>query len=169
MKRFFFSHKLHIMAAVIVLLFVGLARDLKFHGLAWRLFYSVTGEEAPANQLYGFVHYLGNLTRRQPVVSTTLPINYSSVNPLGMNTFLDLEVEPAKRERQLQMIADAGFGWIRQQFRWADIEIEGRGNFTDNRNCPPIDAWTKYDNIVDLADHYHLIIIPRPGVPPKWN
>src|SRR5258708_34982545 len=169
MNGFFFSQKLQIMAAVIVLLFVGLALDLKFHGLAWRLFYSVTGEEAPANQLYGFVLYLANPPRAHPVVPTTLPINYSSVNPLGMNTFLDLEVEPAKRQRQLQMIADAGFGWIRQQFRWEDIEIEGRGNFTDTRNGLPVDAWKKYDNIVDLADQYHLKIIARLGVPPKWS
>src|SRR3954451_15747762 len=83
MRQFISAHKLRILAAVIGLLLVGLALDLKFHGLAWRLFYSVTGEEAPANQLYGFVHYVGNLTRRQPVVSTTIPINYSSVNPLG--------------------------------------------------------------------------------------
>src|SRR5215813_447177 len=94
MRQLFRANKTRIAIAVILLLLIGLALDLKFHGLAWHIFYSVTGEEAPANQLYGFLHYLGNLTRRQPVVSTTLPINYSSINPLGMNTFLDLEVEP---------------------------------------------------------------------------
>src|SRR5258708_36885598 len=138
-----------------LILVIGLALDLRFHGLAWRVFYSVTGEETPANQLYGFVQYLGNLTRRQPVTASDVPIKYSDMNPVGVNTFLDQEVEPAKRERQLQMIADAGIGWIRQEFPWADIEIDGRGDYVDRRNGPAIDARLKYDTIVDLADKYH--------------
>ncbi|MEP7286786.1 MAG: hypothetical protein ABI947_13580 [Chloroflexota bacterium] len=150
-------------------LMIGLALDLRFHGLAWRIFYSVTGEEAPAGQLYGFVNYLGNLTRRQPVTATDVPIKYSDMNPLGVNTFLENEVEESKRDRQLQMIADAGIGWIRQQFPWQDIEIGQRGNFTDTRNGTPVDAWKKYDNIVDLADKYKIGIIARLGVPPVWS
>src|SRR5258708_35575013 len=94
-------------AVIALILVIGLALDLRFHGLAWRVFYSVTGEETPANQLYGFVQYLGNLTRRQPVTASDVPVKYTDINPVGVTTYLDQEVEPAKRERQLQMIADA--------------------------------------------------------------
>src|SRR5258706_15578793 len=130
---------------VIIALCVGLALDLRFHGLAWRVFYATTGEESPIGQLYGFLNYLGNATRRQPVTTTSVPVSHTDVNPIGVNTSLELEVEVSKRERQLQMISDAGIGWIRQQFPWDDIEISGRGNFTDTRNGPAIDSWLKYD------------------------
>ncbi|MBX3063360.1 MAG: cellulase family glycosylhydrolase [Anaerolineae bacterium] len=161
---------------LILALIVGLALDLRFKGLAWRVFYATTGEEEPFKQLYAFVGYLGNLTRRQPVTTSSTPISITVDNPLGINTFLDLEVEPEKRERSLQMIADAGFAWVRQQFRWDDIEINGRGNFTDDRNDlngdgvkDAISAWDKYDSIVELAEKYNLKIIARLGSPPVWS
>lgn len=152
-----------------LILGAGLALDLAAHGLVWRLLYSITGEEAPLKQLYGFTEYVGNLTRRQPVTITDAPIRYTDVNPLGVNTFLEDEVEVAKRERQLQMIHDAGFGWIRQQFRWDDLEISGRGDFTDRRHTPILSAWDKYDNIVALAAKYQVQIIARLNSPPTWS
>src|SRR5579859_5860155 len=170
--RLILEHKratIFVVGVIVLLLVIGLALDLHFHGLAWRFLYNTTGEEAPANQLFGFVQYLGNLTRRQPVLMTDAKVNYTNVNPVGVNTFLDQEVEPAKRERQLQMISDAGIGWIRQEFRWDDIEINGRGDYSDTRNKTPVDARLKYDNIVDLADKYHVKIIARLGVPPQWS
>ncbi|HZY43846.1 MAG TPA: cellulase family glycosylhydrolase, partial [Anaerolineae bacterium] len=89
-------------------------------------------------------------------------------SPFGVNTFLEQEVEPAKRDRQLQMIQDAGFKWIRQQFPWADIEISAKGNFDDCRNPPCISAWTKYDNIVELAAEHQINIVARLDAPPNW-
>jgi polysaccharide biosynthesis protein PslG len=174
MKRFSAPKIRQIAAGVVVLaLLVGLALDLHFHGLVWRFFYNVTGEEAPASQLYGFVQYLTNVTRRQP--SLAIPAEkpptwdqYTGGNPLGVNTFLDQEVEPAKREQQLQMISAAGIGWIRQPFNWQDLEIR-RGSYIDDRNGAPVDAWIKYDNITDLAEKYHVNIIARLGTPPAWS
>jgi hypothetical protein len=97
------------------------------------------------------------------------------VNPFGINTFLEQEVEPEKRERSVQMIADAGFHWLRQEFPWEDIEIHGRGDFVDRRNDlngdgqpDPVDAWAKYDQIVDLAEQYGLEIQARLSNPPSW-
>jgi hypothetical protein len=162
-----------IIGVVVVLgLTLGLALDLRLHGLVWRTLYSVTGEEAPFKQLTGFVEYLGSFSRPQPNTAITdVPTQFTSatLNPLGVNTFLEDEVEPAKRERQLQMIQAAGFGWIRQQFRWDDLEISQRGDFTDKRNGQTISAWDKYDNIVDLAQKYQVQIIARLNSPPAWS
>ncbi|HVO42083.1 MAG TPA: hypothetical protein VMT34_05660 [Aggregatilineales bacterium] len=160
-----------VIAAALLALLIGLALDLHFYGLAWHLFYGVTGEEAPFKQIYGSVSYLGNVTRREPVTASDapIPVDLKPANLLGVNTFLEDEPEVAKRERQMQMIADAGFGWIRQQFRWDDIEISGRGDFTDRRNGSAISAWEKYDNIVSLAEKYHVGIIVRLNSPPAWS
>ncbi len=152
-----------------ILLGGGLALDLVAHGLVWRTLYSVTGEETPLKQITGFIGYLGNFTRLQPTTATDTPIRYTVANPMGVNTFLEDEVEPTKRERQLQMIRDAGFGWIRQQFRWDDLEISARGDFMDRRNGAPISAWDKYDNIVDLSQKYGVQIIARLNSPPAWS
>lgn len=153
-----------------------LAADLMARGAVWRFLYSVTGEQAPFAQLYAFADYLGNLSRRMPVTADHVPVAHTVENPLAVNSFLELEPELAKRERQLQMIAEAGIGWIRQKFTWQDIEIRGRGNFIDDRNDldgdgvpDPIDAWAKYDSIVDLSERYGVKILARLGTPPAWS
>lgn len=170
-----------ILATLVVLIVFALAGgalvvDLFKHGPAWQYFYGVTGEEQPIQQLYGYLGYLGNLLRRGPSLAADVPVAPTVENPLGVNTFLELEPEPAKRERQMQMIADAGIGWIRQKFTWQDIEIRGRGNFVDDRNdvdgdgqIDAIDAWAKYDQIVDLSDEYGVRIMARLGTPPAWS
>lgn len=146
-----------------------LALDLANRGLAWQVFWSLTGEEAPLAQLRGMVELAGNFTRQTPDTAPDVPIANTGVSPFGINTFLEQEAEPAKREQIVQMVADAGFGWIRQQFVWEDIEIHGRGDFIDRRNDPNgVDAWAKYDQIVDLAGEYGLGIIARLDNPPEW-
>jgi hypothetical protein len=146
--------------------------DLNNRGLMWQFFWSQTGEEKPFSQLRGMIEYLGNLTRLQPVTQPDVPINHVDVSPFGINTFLQQEVELAKRERQMQMIAEAGFAMIRQQFPWEDIEIHGRGDFIDRRNesvTGVINAWDKYDNILALAEQYGLDIQARLDDPPQWT
>lgn len=159
-------------AAVVMIVFSGLlALDLTNRGLAWRIFWSLTGEETTVAQIRGMVEWLGNATRVQPNTAPTVPVNDVGVNPYGINTFLQQEVEPAKREQQVQMIADAGFGWIRQQFPWEDIEIAGRGDFSDLRHVEitgEISAWEKYDQIVALTEQYGLQIEARLDAPPAW-
>lgn len=162
--------------AFVVLLVVLLGLDLRAHGLAWNLFWSLTGEEQPLPQLRGMVEWAGNFLRAQPNLAPDVPVNHAGVNPYGINTFLQQEVEIAKREKILQMVSEAGFTMIRQQFPWADIEVDGRGQFTDSRNdlngdgtVDTVDAWAKYDNIVDLADQYHVAIQARLDSPPVWS
>ncbi len=132
--------------------------------------FDLTGEEDLGPQVLGMAQLGLNLTIRPLDTQPDVTINYTGVNPFGINTFLQQEVEPARREQQLQLISQAGFHWIRQEFPWQDIEIHGRGDFIDRRNDPKgIDAWAKYDNIVDLAGKYHLEIIARLSSPPSWS
>jgi len=153
-----------------------LALDLVNRGLFWQFAWNVTGEEEPLGQIRGMLEYAVTLTRPQPHTAPMTPVQYTNVNPYGINVFLQQEVEPEKVEAQLQMISDAGFAWIRQQFEWAEIEVDGRGQFTDSRNdldgdgeLDTIDAWIKYDRIVDLAEQYGIQIQARLDNPPAWS
>lgn len=131
------------------------------------LFY-LTGEEQRPAQFRALWNMALDLTRPPLQLAPDAPIQHLPENPFGVNTFLEGEVEVAKRERTLQMIREAGFGWIRQPFVWSDIEIHGKGDFEDRRNVPYRSAWEKYDNIVALAERYGLRIIARVGAPPAW-
>ncbi len=132
--------------------------------------YELTGEEAWPGQLAGVVHWLNTAVRPQPHLASNIITDYADVSPFGMNTFLQQEVEPEKREHSLQLIGQAGFRFIRQEFTWEDIEIHGKGDFIDRRNDPNgVDAWAKYDNIVDLAEKYNIEIIARLSNPPSWT
>lgn len=163
------------LAVIIVILSGLLLLDLANRGLAWQFFWSQTGEEGPVAQLRGMVEWAGNLTRPQPLNDSLLPINHTGENPYGMNTFLQREVDPAKVDEQLRLIAEAGFTWIRQEFVWEDIEVDGRGLYTDSRNDmngdgtkDTIDAWLKYDRIVELAEKHGIQIQARLSNPPDW-
>ncbi len=111
-----------------------------------------------------------DLLRPKLNLASDVPVRPNTDLPYGINTFLEQEVEPAKRERQLQLIKDAGFTWVRQQFVWEDIEIDAKGDYMDRRNSAsqPISAWDKYDNIVSLVERNNLKLIARLGSPPKW-
>jgi hypothetical protein len=160
---------------ILLVLSALLALDLANHGLAWRVFWFQTGEEEPLAQVRGMIEWVGNLTRPQPINDPLVPIDHANVNPYGINTFLHQEVDPAKVEEQLRLIADAGFGWIREEFTWEEIEVDGRGQFTDSRNDmngdgtpDKISGWAKFDRIVDLADQYGIRIQARLSNPPAW-
>ncbi len=174
-----FGFRPRTLAAALVVIAVGAAAlglDLHFRGLVYDTLWGVTGETAPTQQILGFGQYLMRYTRAQPDTQPGARMDHTDVNPYGVNTFLEQEVEPEKRERQMQMIAEAGFGWIRQQFTWEDIEIAGKGDFTDRRNDldgdgqpDPISAWDKYDHIVDLANQYGVGVMARLSQPPAWS
>ena len=151
-----------ILAAVISLLF--LAAPF-FPNWAFEL----TGEEETLPQIRGLLDLAGQAIRPPLDLRPDAEIAHAEVNPYGINTFLHQEVEPAKREKQAQLIAEAGFHWLRQEFPWYDIEISGKGNFEDCRFPPCHSAWDKYDEIVDLADEYGLEIIARLSSPPAWS
>ncbi|MEA2575831.1 MAG: polysaccharide biosynthesis protein PslG, partial [Chloroflexia bacterium] len=97
------------------------------------------------------------------------PIPFTEVNPMGANTFLEKEADPENVLRTLDMVQAGGFKWIRQVFPWNDIEISGKGNFTDTRHPEQVrSSWEKYDFIVDEAAKRDINIIARLDSPPWW-
>lgn len=131
--------------------------------------FNLTGEEKFFAQVRALGQWTLDQLRPRLNLQPETPIQHNGVNPFGINTFLQQEVEPAKRERQVQLIAEAGFHWLRQEFPWYDLEISGKGNFEDCRFPPCHSAWDKYDQIVNLADEYNLEIIARLSSPPDWS
>jgi len=131
--------------------------------------YNLTGEEGWKGQAAGMVHWGITAVRPQPQLAADASPS-SPPSPFGMNTFLQQEVEPEKRERTLQLLNEANFGFIRQEFTWEDIEVHGKDDFIDRRNDPNgVDAWAKYDNIVQLAAGNEIEIIARLSNPPSWT
>lgn len=170
--RRLFGFRIRTLLAVAMALGIGcaaLALDLMNEGVVYDLLWNVTGETEPLEQLRGGAQYIANLSRHTPDTEATAPIDHLPDNPFGINAFLELEAEPAKREQSMQLIAEAGFGWVRQQFAWEDIEIEAKGDFMDRRNDPVRSAWDKYDHIVELAEQYDVNILARlSGPTPPW-
>lgn len=129
---------------------------------------TMTGEEKPAAQLRALWNQALDLPRPALQLAPDAQIQHTGLSPFGVNTFLEQEVEVAKRERALRMIKEVGFAWVRQEFAWADLEIHAKGDFEDRRNAPFRSAWDKYDNIVGLTEQHGLQMIARLDAPPKW-
>ncbi len=115
------------------------------------------------NQIVAFT---SSLTAPKVQTDDMVPMRYTGVNPMGVNTFLEQEADVNKRRETLQMIKDAGIGWIRQQFPWEDIEEPSKGMYWDEKYGQS--TWNKYDNIVDLTNEYGIQMIVRLDLPPKW-
>ena len=129
-----------------------------------------TGERKLVEQIKGLgALVLIRLERPAPDVEPYVPVAHAGMNPYGINTFLEQEVDDWKIHRSLRLISDAGFKWIRQEFPWEDIEIEGKGIFVDRRQGREISSWEKYDHIVELAEEYGIELIVRLDNPPAWS
>ena len=159
--------KAWIVAASLVIV-GGLAAFILRDSLSSYLF-NWTGEEEGFGQIKGVSDLAAGLLRPRVDTADDTPVSYADVLPAGINVFLEQEVDPAKRERQVAMIAEAGFHWLRQEFPWEDIEIHGPGDFEDRRHEPARSAWEKYDHIVALAEQYGLQLIVRISNPPAWS
>jgi polysaccharide biosynthesis protein PslG len=133
--------------------------------------YELTGREERTVQIAGMVHWINTAIRPSPHLSPQT-VQHRDKPLYAINTFLQYEVEVEKRAQSLALIRAAGFEMIRQEFTWEDIEIYGKGDFEDRRNVADIgvvDAWAKYDNIVDLAGQYEIQILARLSNPPAWS
>jgi hypothetical protein len=90
----------------------------------------------------------------------------TDVNPYGADFFLAREVEPWKRKRTVEMAREAGLGWAKQQFAWAEIEPLQKGEFIDPVSGES--SWDKFDRIVELYRANGLQVIARLDRAPAW-
>jgi hypothetical protein len=74
----------------------------------------------------------------------------------GMQVFLFWREEVA--DRDLNLVQEAGFRWVKQEFAWREIEGAGPGVFD----------WGKTDRVMDQIDSHGLKVIARVGVQPEW-
>jgi hypothetical protein len=127
----------------------------------------LTGEQDPSYQLRALGHLALALLQppRETADYTAMP--YTDMPPFGVNTFFEQEVQTEKIRAGMQLIRDAGFRFIRQEFPWEDLEQPRKGEFFDIKFNKS--TWLKYDQIVDLADEYDLEIIARLDHPPAWT
>ena len=93
-------------------------------------------------------------------------LRFTVTNPLGVNTFLEQEVDPAKRRLSLRMARDAGFHWVRQQFPWAAIEPDEKGQFVGQYGES---TWDVFDDIVTAAEELGMELIVRLDTSPRWT
>ena len=112
------------------------------------------------------VAFLSGLTARHPDTADRVAVRPRVDNPLGVNTFLEQDVTFEARQRSVEMIREAGYGWIRQQFPWSSIEPVSKGQFIDR--VIHVDTWLVYDSIVDLADANDVRVIARLDTSPPW-
>jgi hypothetical protein len=96
----------------------------------------------------------GTVSQVTPKINTA-PVQMKSPD-YGMQAFLFWREEIA--DRDLQLIQDAGFTWVKQEFPWREIEPVNKGEFD----------WSRTDRIMDQVDAHNLNIIVRLGVQPQW-
>jgi O-antigen ligase len=100
------------------------------------------------------------------------PVRWANGPQVGVNVFnLHVEPDPHAVTRTLRLARDMGVRYVRMQVPWEDIEIHGRGDFTDRRNVEAIgevSAWAKYDRIVETANALGLELVLRVDRPPEW-
>lgn len=85
----------------------------------------------------------------------TEPVTMTSPD-YGMQVFLFWKAEIA--DRDLQLVEDAGFRWVKQEFAWREIEGAGKGVYD----------WSRTDRVMDQIDAHGLNVIVRLGVQPEW-
>jgi hypothetical protein len=89
-----------------------------------------------------------------PATPTRAPVKMSSPD-YGMQAFLWWRPEVA--ERDLGLLADMKFRWVKQIFGWRDIELE-KGAFD----------WERTDRIVEQAETFGLQLMVRVDHQPNW-
>ncbi len=74
----------------------------------------------------------------------------------GIQAFLYWRPEVA--ERDLQLINDIKFNWVKQGFSWREIEGAGKGQFD----------WSNADRMMEQIDAHGLNVIARISTQPAW-
>lgn len=88
--------------------------------------------------------------------STSWPRAQTESPGYGFEAYLWWKPEIATRD--LGLIREAGFGWVKQTFAWRDIEIE-KGVYD----------WSRADTVVSLVNHFNLKLLARLDRDPHWD
>jgi polysaccharide biosynthesis protein PslG len=147
-----------ILLALAAVLLVGVL-GLAFRGPLW--------DRLDLETKHRIVAAWSHLTARRVETANDVPTSPTVENRVGVNVFLDQEVNPDDRRRSLEMLKAAGVGWVRQQFPWKEIERDARGDFWDHKWN--VDAWANYDNVVNLARAQGIDLIARVDTSPDWS
>lgn len=95
-----------------------------------------------------------------PAIVSNLPridLNKIMSSPdYGMQVFLYWRQEVA--DRDLQLVQDAGFRWVKQELPWRELEGQAKGVW----------QWATADRIMDQIDAHGLHVIVRLGAQPAW-
>jgi hypothetical protein len=67
--------------------------------------------------------------------------------------------KPETARRDLNLIRDMGFGWVKQQFAWRDIEGNSQGHF----------SWELADEVVRRVNNRNLKLLARIDRQPFWS
>lgn len=94
-------------------------------------------------------------TTPTPMMPPARPLRMASPE-YGMQAFLWWRPEVACRD--LQVIRDAGFGWVKVGLGWRDIEGAAKGVFD----------WSRSDRIVDQVEEAGLDMLARVDFQPMW-
>jgi hypothetical protein len=98
---------------------------------------------------------LATPTDRDPTPTSWPPPSMESPE-YGMQAFMWWREEVAIRD--LQLICDAGFGWVKQRVAWRDVEGAGKGLF----------EWEWTDRIVRRAEEAGVDVLFRLDGEPAW-
>ncbi len=81
-----------------------------------------------------------------------------SLGGLGYGFHTLLWLNPPTEERDLALVKDAGFGWIKQRFEWRYLEQKAKGQID----------WHRADILVQNANKMGLKIVARVDNQPEW-
>jgi hypothetical protein len=92
-----------------------------------------------------------------PVYTPSVDLDQVMSSPdYGMQVFLYWQEEVAGRD--LQLVQNAGFRWVKQELPWREIEGATKGAW----------HWDTADRIMDQIDAHDLKVIVRLGSQPAW-
>lgn len=74
----------------------------------------------------------------------------------GMHTFLYWHDEVA--DRDLKLVEEAGFRWVKQTFPWRELEGKAKGAW----------QWENADRMMAQIESHNLKVIARLGIQPAW-
>lgn len=97
-------------------------------------------------------------TAAKPAGTAVTPAGKGLIDGLGYGFHTMLWLNPPTEERDLKLVKDAGFGWIKQRWEWRYLEPKKKGEID----------WHRSDILVQNANKAGLKIIARIDNQPEW-